>query len=79
MSNRRLQQSITILISLSLVLLSACANIPSMQQRGDTEKQLASDHDWQVKQLNTATFDLITYQPIRFAKQTLLTICTWKI
>mgnify|MGYP003624500748 CR=1 FL=1 len=61
-------------LSLLLLLLSACVTLPSKQQRGDTAKQLASSHNWQVKLIQTSHFDLVSYQPTQHAKEKLLTV-----
>lgn len=68
------KRSITSALCLLLLLLSACVTLPSTQQRGDTAKQLASSHNWQAELIQTAHFDLLSYQPTQYTKANLLTI-----
>jgi predicted esterase len=74
MNDILINRSKTTALWLSLLLLSACVTPPSTQQRGDTAKQLASSHNWQAELIQTAQFDLLSYQPTQHAKETLLTV-----
>jgi dienelactone hydrolase len=66
--------SITTALSLSLFLLSACVTLPSSEHRDDTANQLAANHNWQAKLIQTSHFDLVSYQPEQHPKETLLTV-----
>jgi dienelactone hydrolase len=74
MNNTLKKLSITTALWLSLFLLSACVTLPSSEHRDDTAKQLASSHNWQAELIQTAQFDLLSYQPTLHAKENLLTV-----
>jgi len=56
------------------MLLPACTNVPSSQQRFTVSKQLASSELWQDKLISTPHFDLFSYQPTQHVKESLLTV-----
>jgi dienelactone hydrolase len=68
------KRSLTSALWLPLLLLSGCVTLPSIQQRGDTAKQLASSHHWQAELIQTSHFELLSYQPKQHDKKRLLTV-----
>jgi hypothetical protein len=56
------------------LLLSGCASVPSPQQRQDTASQLAANHHWQARVIQTRQFDLLSYRPKNSMHETELTM-----
>ncbi len=56
------------------LLLSGCASVPSLQQRQDTASQLAANHNWQARTIQTQQFDLLSYRPKNLPHKTELTV-----
>jgi dienelactone hydrolase len=59
---------------LILLLVSACAQMPSPQQRRDAADRLAATHGWHAVMVPARAFDLLAYVPAHFAPSMTLTV-----
>jgi len=57
-----------------LLILSGCVSSPSLLERQNSADELAHLQNWHRKEIHTAQFDLISYQPRRSSDKNLLTI-----
>lgn len=56
------------------LLISACMTVPSADRRKNTAEQLASQHAWHKQLIETSSFDLMSFLPNNFIKNSVLTI-----
>jgi len=54
--------------------VSSCVTVPTALERYNTAENLAHYQSWQQHIIHTEQFDLISYQPIQYAKEKLLTV-----
>lgn len=62
------------MLPLMVILLAACANVPSQSERHLDADALASARGWQSSVIPAGPFNLLAYGPLRFAPDDSLTI-----
>jgi len=72
--NNTLNKPIRTLVFTLLLLLSACATLPTPQQRNEKAVQLALSHGWQQAVIPTSHFDLVSFHSTPQQTGKLLTV-----